>query len=555
MGDILDRISNEILTDDIEHTWEPRTSNPGMSTESSMYEAQLDNMNSQFLKDGYTLIKQSQPFKGIRFGGKSILDKDVSLSTGLNLALSTATRDTVQENLNKLVEEVFFGSSDDDSAEDSVNSGTACGSVGAEGKFDGNYWMGEMKLEWLENTTAKGLVQEGEYGQKIIETANKYAPAYEMAPARCIAQVMMEGGWYKHTRDTTNPWGCRGIGQFKKTTWTGVCARAVKKFPELASINQTWDAPSSSGGAGHPVLGVVCMMDYMYNIHIQHMEKALPGKDDDFWWSALGYLMGPSRPATILKNTGGDRLKADEEAKKVIPVGNMYHTKGVAFYGNGMLEKWAEYSEQVPKSDRRPQTDIDKEESTSNVCDENITISGDITSTVSWTPGQEIANFAGKESDQMWTTSYGVPSGIKTGQPWMKGTGTHGSHIEFDAAFRAAANAAKKDGHIVFMGPGAGTFRSYEYQVTLKQQKPTLAATPGKSIHGIGYATDIVGKENSGGTGASKAAKQWLRTNGGRFGIFAPIWTSMGEDWHWQLHPDLCYSLKQMAEARGGKWD
>jgi len=69
-------------------------------------------------------------------------------------------------------------------------------------------------------------------------------------------------------------------------------------------------------------------------------------------------------------------------------------------------------------------------------------------------------------------------------------------------------------------------FRSYAAQVDVKRRKPNLAATPGRSIHGLGLAADIK---------ATRAQKEWLHKNGARFGLYAPIFKK--EDWHFQLLP------------------
>lgn len=68
------------------------------------------------------------------------------------------------------------------------------------------------------------------------------------------------------------------------------------------------------------------------------------------------------------------------------------------------------------------------------------------------------------------------------------------------------------------------TYRSYEGQVRCKQQKGDLCATPGKSNHGWGMATDLGGGINSFGTPQHK----WMAANAPRFGWEHPEWARSG---------------------------
>jgi LAS superfamily LD-carboxypeptidase LdcB len=68
-------------------------------------------------------------------------------------------------------------------------------------------------------------------------------------------------------------------------------------------------------------------------------------------------------------------------------------------------------------------------------------------------------------------------------------------------------------------------FRSYAAQVDVKRRKPNLAATPGRSVHGIGYAADLK---------LSSAQQRWLEKNGAKYGLYRPI---SYEPWHWQYKP------------------
>ena len=122
-------------------------------------------------------------------------------------------------------------------------------------------------------------------------------------------------------------------------------------------------------------------------------------------------------------------------------------------------------------------------------------------------------------------TAYGY-KGV-TGVAGTKGSSPYGFQPEMWTALMKA-NAAMK-------AAGLGEFkitdgwRSYESQVSLKKKKPSLAATPGKSIHGLGLAADLQ---------LSKAQQQWLYANGAKFGLYAGAGFNR-EPWHWQLLPSL----------------
>ncbi|WP_179951068.1 M15 family metallopeptidase [Xylanimonas oleitrophica] len=78
-----------------------------------------------------------------------------------------------------------------------------------------------------------------------------------------------------------------------------------------------------------------------------------------------------------------------------------------------------------------------------------------------------------------------------------------------------------------------GGYRSYEEQVRLKSQKPTLAATPGRSNHGWGLAVDICDYSYAG------ERWDWLKEHGPEFGWDNPPWARRGgegpyEPWHWE---------------------
>jgi len=78
------------------------------------------------------------------------------------------------------------------------------------------------------------------------------------------------------------------------------------------------------------------------------------------------------------------------------------------------------------------------------------------------------------------------------------------------------------------------SYRSYDAQVRVYGEKPSLAAVPGTSNHGWGLAVDLCGGLQSFGT----PDQAWMRANAGRYGWYHPSWAEPGgsrpEPWHWE---------------------
>jgi len=101
-----------------------------------------------------------------------------------------------------------------------------------------------------------------------------------------------------------------------------------------------------------------------------------------------------------------------------------------------------------------------------------------------------------------------------------------GGQFRSDAAsaWKAMVRAARKDGVAISL---TDSYRSYADQVDVKRRKPTLAATPGTSVHGWGLAADVgVGRE-------------WIQKHGSKFGWIWPDWARPGgskpEPWHFEF--------------------
>jgi hypothetical protein len=113
--------------------------------------------------------------------------------------------------------------------------------------------------------------------------------------------------------------------------------------------------------------------------------------------------------------------------------------------------------------------------------------------------------------------------------------GTRGQMLRADAA--AAFTDMSKAYAQEFGAPICVTdsYRSYEEQVAVAEQKPHLAARPGTSNHGWGVATDLCDGIQSFGT----ATHRWMQDNSMMFGWFHPAWAQQGgskpEAWHWEF--------------------
>ncbi|WP_146252065.1 M15 family metallopeptidase [Xylanimonas oleitrophica] len=100
----------------------------------------------------------------------------------------------------------------------------------------------------------------------------------------------------------------------------------------------------------------------------------------------------------------------------------------------------------------------------------------------------------------------------------------------------AASLSALNDAYTAEFGEPlclTGGYRSYEQQVALKKEKPSLAATPGRSNHGWGLAVDICDYSYAG------KRWDWLKLHGPEYGWDNPAWARRGGDgpyepWHWE---------------------
>lgn len=99
----------------------------------------------------------------------------------------------------------------------------------------------------------------------------------------------------------------------------------------------------------------------------------------------------------------------------------------------------------------------------------------------------------------------------------------------FDAMSRAMQEALGKPLCVT------DSYRDYAGQVSVFARKPNLAATPGRSVHGLGRAVDLCGGVQTFGS----PQFLWMTANSTDFGFFHPDWAGAGgskpEAWHWEF--------------------
>jgi hypothetical protein len=112
-------------------------------------------------------------------------------------------------------------------------------------------------------------------------------------------------------------------------------------------------------------------------------------------------------------------------------------------------------------------------------------------------------------------------------------TATH--RLRADAAYAFNAMALEYAGAYGTPLCVTDSYRSYDAQVVVAAEKPTLAAEPGHSNHGWGLAADLCGGIEAFDT----PTHQWMVDNAPRFGWFHPAWAeidgSKPEPWHWEF--------------------
>ena len=124
-------------------------------------------------------------------------------------------------------------------------------------------------------------------------------------------------------------------------------------------------------------------------------------------------------------------------------------------------------------------------------------------------------------SNNFGASAYGVSG--RTGLASQKGDAPYGLQRTMWNSLRSAFNDMQAAG----LGkPGiTDGWRSYQSQVDLKRRKGDIAATPGRSVHGLGYAADL---------SLNSRQQRWLEKHGAEYGLRR----LRSESWHWQYMPD-----------------
>ncbi len=135
---------------------------------------------------------------------------------------------------------------------------------------------------------------------------------------------------------------------------------------------------------------------------------------------------------------------------------------------------------------------------------------------------------AGDDADAAYVNGF-IPDTLL--QPLLSAPG-HRLRPRPAAAFDAMSLAyARSTGNALCV---TDSYRSYAAQVDLFRRKPSLAATPGTSNHGLGRAVDLCGGVESFGS----SAHRWMQAHAGEFGWVHPSWAEPGgsrpEPWHWE---------------------
>lgn len=150
--------------------------------------------------------------------------------------------------------------------------------------------------------------------------------------------------------------------------------------------------------------------------------------------------------------------------------------------------------------------------------------------------GVDLASLAKVSTTPLCTQETGAfPNGMIPGSALCPIAGFSGHMMRPDAARglnALKAAYAKSMGRELCL---TDTYRSYAAQVDVRRRKPSLAAVPGTSNHGLGLAVDLCGGIENFGT----AEHRWMQQHAPLFGFYHPAWAQAGgskpEPWHWEF--------------------
>lgn len=108
------------------------------------------------------------------------------------------------------------------------------------------------------------------------------------------------------------------------------------------------------------------------------------------------------------------------------------------------------------------------------------------------------------------------------------------------ASYERMAIAFRRDlGYVLAI---TDAYRDLADQIAVKDAKPTLAATPGYSLHGWAIALDLA----AGVPNEASAAHKWMDAHASEYGWVNPAWAQdynpgngAHEPWHWEYVPVL----------------
>jgi hypothetical protein len=434
MGDILNRITQNIQSNDYTHDWAEKNDTPESLDSDEKAQEKVETQSiDPFSQDGFQLRKQDGQTKGIRYGGPSSLDKNGSIYDGINLSLTNAVLDKQKENSNKLIAYVFSsawgnqGSSNEDTDTTSTEDSTTSTAGDVYDPANSTVITKEQFKTLLSKIKNGKELQP--YEDQIWESTQKW----KVNPLFSIAQSAYETGW-----------------------WSSDMYKASNNVGGLkVNANQFKDS-------GTPATGTY---------RTEHTEGtfskfATPG--DSF-----------NAKLWLLRNNYIDKGKTNilEIAKKYAPNQPAKYEEMVKNLIDGLCKKIG----------------LDPEAKTSTASTDNSVVpitDGSVTSKIKWTPGQELGTPV-KDFKQMNAKAYGVPAG-KAGQKWMKGDGKAGIHLEMESAIKACNAAMGKEAGF---SPMTYTgFRSNAQQAAAVARHArgdgAHAAPVGNSAHECGYGID-----------------------------------------------------------------
>ncbi|MFB9376499.1 D-alanyl-D-alanine carboxypeptidase family protein [Kineococcus gynurae] len=141
----------------------------------------------------------------------------------------------------------------------------------------------------------------------------------------------------------------------------------------------------------------------------------------------------------------------------------------------------------------------------------------------------------GTVGDCKGSSTSGYPNGMipRSALCPLYGTSSHVLRADAANAFNQLSQAYQQQ----FGRPLCVTdsYRTLAEQIDVKKRKPSLAATPGTSRHGLGIAVDL----GCGVQSYGSAQFLWMKRNSAVFGWIHPSWADQGgkgpfEPWHWE---------------------